>query len=137
MLACHTNFLFRKIAHLYLVFLHFYVAGMSKKGKIIKEIKKSEERRKSIQNTRVVKESVLIQYANSLTDIFNHITKTYEIDPKSNSAKNTKDMITEWKNRGEVTLLNIHTIEENLEKLIKEADKNLYQSIAQKMNFDK
>ena len=69
MLACHTNFLFRKIAHLYLVFLHFYVAGMSKKGKIIKEIKKSEERRKSIQNTRVVKESVLIQYANSLTDI--------------------------------------------------------------------
>ena len=44
------------------------------------------------------------------------------------------DIITEWRNRQEVTYLNIRTIEENLEQLIREVDKKFYNTTIVKVN---
>ena len=48
-----------------------------------------------------------------------------------------KDIITEWENRQGVTLLNIRTIEEILEQLIREVDLELHKSIYKKINTAK
>ena len=89
------------------------------------------------QKIKMSKESILTQYKDDLIEIFNHICKTYKANKKSKSAMIIKDIITEWENRQGVTLLNIRTIEEILEQLIREVDLELHKSIYKKINTAK
>ena len=92
---------------------------------------------KGSQKTKMSKESILNQYKDDLIEIFKHLTKTYKINSDNKYAKKVKDIIIGWRNKEEVTFLNIRTIEEILEKLIIEVDLELHRSIYIKINTAK
>ena len=89
---------------------------------------------KGLQKTRERKESILIQYKDDLIEIYNNLNKAYKIDKKSKSVKEVKDIITMLSNVEGVKQPNITNFEKNLEELLKEVDRNLYNSIVKNIN---